>query len=188
MTATPIPRTLALTTYGDLDVSIMREMPPGRQPIKTIAKPESRRDEIYDFVREQIDAGRQVYVIYPLVEESEKVDLKAATEMADHLAQDVFQAYRVALLHGRMKPDAKERVMARVRARGGRHAGVDDRRRGRRRRAERHGDARRACRALRPVAAAPAARPRRPRRALVVLHPAVSVAAHAIRDAIGSRR
>ena len=76
MTATPIPRTLALTTYGDLDVSIMREMPPGRQPIKTIAKPESRRDEIYEFVREQIDAGRQAYVIYPLVEESEKVDLQ----------------------------------------------------------------------------------------------------------------
>ena len=84
MTATPIPRTLALTTYGDLDVSVMREMPPGRQPDQDDAKPESRRDEIYDFVREQIDAGRQVYVIYPLVEESEKVDLKAATEMADH--------------------------------------------------------------------------------------------------------
>jgi ATP-dependent DNA helicase RecG len=112
MTATPIPRTLALTTYGDLDVSIMREMPPGRQPIKTVAKPESRREEIYAFVREELDAGRQAYVIYPLVEESEKVDLKAATEMADHLAQDVFQAYRVALLHGRMKADAKERIMA----------------------------------------------------------------------------
>jgi len=111
MTATPIPRTLALTTYGDLDVSVMREMPPGRHPIKTIAKPESRRDEIYDFIRRQIEGGRQVYVIYPLVEESEKVDLKAATEMADHLSQDVFPAYRVALLHGRMKPDAKERVM-----------------------------------------------------------------------------
>jgi ATP-dependent DNA helicase RecG len=112
MTATPIPRTLALTTYGDLDVSVMREMPPGRHPIKTIAKPESRRDEIYDFIRKQIDTGRQAYVIYPLVEESEKVDLKAATEMADHLATDVFPQYRVALLHGRMKPDAKERVMA----------------------------------------------------------------------------
>jgi ATP-dependent DNA helicase RecG len=111
MTATPIPRTLALTTYGDLDVSVMREMPPGRHAIKTIAKPESRRDEIYDFIRRQIEAGRQVYVIYPLVEESEKVDLKAATEMADHLAQDVFPTYRLALLHGRMKPDAKERVM-----------------------------------------------------------------------------
>ena len=111
MTATPIPRTLALTTYGDLDVSIMREMPPGRVPIRTIAKPESRRDEIYDFIRAQVDEGRQAYVIYPLVEESEKVDLKAATEMADHLAQDVFPQYRVALLHGRMKQDAKDRVM-----------------------------------------------------------------------------
>jgi ATP-dependent DNA helicase RecG len=111
MTATPIPRTLALTTYGDLDVSIMREMPPGRHPIKTIAKPESRRDEIYGFIRKQIETGRQAYVIYPLVEESEKVDLKAATEMADHLSQDVFPEYRVALLHGRMKSDAKERVM-----------------------------------------------------------------------------
>ncbi|CAN5828605.1 ATP-dependent DNA helicase RecG [soil metagenome] len=111
MTATPIPRTLALTTYGDLDVSIMREMPPGRYPIKTAAKPESRREEIYDFIRTQLDEGRQAYIIYPLVEESEKVDLKAATEMADHLAQDIFPAYRVALLHGRMKQDAKDRVM-----------------------------------------------------------------------------
>jgi ATP-dependent DNA helicase RecG len=112
MTATPIPRTLALTTYGDLDVSVMREMPPGRHPIKTIAKPESRREEIYEFVRAQIESGRQVYVIYPLIEESEKVDLRAATEMADHLSHDVFPAYRVALLHGKMKADAKERVMA----------------------------------------------------------------------------
>jgi len=111
MTATPIPRTLALTTYGDLDVSIMREMPPGRHPIKTIAKPESRREEIYDFIRRQVDEGRQAYVVYPLVEESEKVDLRAATEMADHLANDVFPQYRVALLHGRMKQDAKDRVM-----------------------------------------------------------------------------
>ncbi|CAN5579028.1 ATP-dependent DNA helicase RecG [soil metagenome] len=111
MTATPIPRTLALTTYGDLDVSVMREMPPGRQPIKTTVRPEDRRQEIYDFVRMQVDAGRQTYVIYPLVEESEKVDLKAATEMADHLAQDIFPQYRVGLLHGRLKQDAKERVM-----------------------------------------------------------------------------
>jgi ATP-dependent DNA helicase RecG len=111
MTATPIPRTLALTTYGDLDVSVMREMPPGRKPIKTIAKPEARREEIVEFVRQQLDSGRQAYVIYPLVEESAKVDLKAATEMADHLAQDVFPEYRVALLHGRMKQDDKDRVM-----------------------------------------------------------------------------
>ena len=111
MTATPIPRTLALTAYGDLDTSTMREMPPGRRPIKTTAKPESRRDEIYEFMRQQLDSGRQAYVIYPLVEESAKVDLKAATEMADHLAQEVFPAYRVGLLHGKMKEDAKDHVM-----------------------------------------------------------------------------
>src|SRR4029453_3675974 len=109
--ATPIPRTLALTAYGDLDTSVMRKRPPGRHAIKTIAKPESRRDEIYDFMRRQLDEGRQVYVIYPLVEESAKVDLKAATEMADHLAQEVFQAYRVGLLHGKMKQDVKDRIM-----------------------------------------------------------------------------
>jgi ATP-dependent DNA helicase RecG len=111
MTATPIPRTLALTVYGDLDVSVIRELPAGRLPVKTLAKPESRRDEVYGFVRAQLDAGRQVYVIYPLVEESAKVDVKAATEMADHLSQDIFPAYRVGLLHGRLKADAKDRVM-----------------------------------------------------------------------------
>jgi ATP-dependent DNA helicase RecG len=111
MTATPIPRTLALTTYGDLDVSVIREMPPGRQPIATTARPDSRRDEVYQFVRQQIEQGRQAYIVYPLVEESEKVDLKAATEMADHLSQEVFPDLRVALLHGRMKQDAKDRVM-----------------------------------------------------------------------------
>jgi len=74
-------------------------------------RPESRRDEIYEAVRDQSEEGRQAYVVYPLIEESEKVDLRAATEMADHLAADVFPAYRVALLHGRMKQDAKDRVM-----------------------------------------------------------------------------
>jgi ATP-dependent DNA helicase RecG len=111
MTATPIPRTLALTTYGDLDVSAIREAPPGRLPVKTVAKPDARRDEVYAFMRGELDKGRQAYVVYPLVEESAKVDLKAATEMADHLAQEIFPAYRVALLHGRMKSDAKDRVM-----------------------------------------------------------------------------
>jgi ATP-dependent DNA helicase RecG len=90
---------------------VIRELPPGRLPIRTIVKPESRRDEIHQFVREQIDAGQQAYVIYPLVEESAKVDVRAATEMADHLAQVVFPTYRVGLLHGRMKADAKDRVM-----------------------------------------------------------------------------
>jgi ATP-dependent DNA helicase RecG len=111
MTATPIPRTLALTVYGDLDVSVIHDTPPGRLPIKTAAKPASRHDEVHAFVRGQLDAGRQAYVIYPLVEESDKVDLKAATEMADHLAQEVFPSYRVGLLHGRLKADAKDRVM-----------------------------------------------------------------------------
>jgi ATP-dependent DNA helicase RecG len=111
MTATPIPRTLALTDYSELDVSKIPDLPPGRTPVRTWVKPESRRDEIYQVIRDQLDAGRQAYVIYPLVEESEKIDLKSATEMADHLQAEVFPAYRVALLHGRMKGDAKERVM-----------------------------------------------------------------------------
>jgi ATP-dependent DNA helicase RecG len=111
MTATPIPRTLALTLYGDLDVSMIRELPAGRRPITTVAKPESRREEIYAFVRGQLDEGRQVYVIYPLVEESAKVDVKAATEMADTLQHQIFPQYRVGLLHGRMKADVKDRVM-----------------------------------------------------------------------------
>jgi ATP-dependent DNA helicase RecG len=111
MTATPIPRTLALTDYAELDVSKIPDLPPGRKPVRTWVKPESRRDEIYELIRDQLDAGRQAYIIYPLVEESEKIDLKSATEMADHLQADVFPAYRVALLHGRMKQDAKDRVM-----------------------------------------------------------------------------
>ncbi len=111
MTATPIPRTLALTVYGDLDTSAIRGLPPGRLPIRTIAKPESRRDDVYAMMRREFEAGRQAYVIYPLVEESEKIALRAATEMADHLAQEVFPEYRVGLLHGRMKAAAKDRVM-----------------------------------------------------------------------------
>ena len=111
MTATPIPRTLELTTYGDLDVSVIRELPPGRKPIRTTARPESRREEVYEFLRHEVEQGRQAYVIYPIIEESEKIDVKAATAMADHLANDVFPEFRVALLHGRMKQDAKDHVM-----------------------------------------------------------------------------
>ena len=112
MTATPIPRTLGLTVFGDLDVSVIRELPPGRQPIATMARPESRRDDAYRLARRELEAGRQVYVIYPLVEESEKVDLRAATEMSDHLRNEIFPEYTVALLHGRLKPDEKDRVMS----------------------------------------------------------------------------
>ncbi|MGE5816253.1 MAG: ATP-dependent DNA helicase RecG [Acidobacteriota bacterium] len=111
MTATPIPRTLAMTTYGDLDVSVIRDMPPGRKAIQTTVRPETRRDEVYGFLRRQVEQGRQAYVIYPLIEESEKIDVKAATAMADHLATDIFPDLRVALLHGRMKQDAKDHVM-----------------------------------------------------------------------------
>ncbi len=111
MTATPIPRTLAMTTYGDLEVSTVRELPPGRVPIRTVVKPESRRTEVFEFVKAELARGRQAYVVYPLVEESAKIDLKAASEMADHLSQEVFQAYRLGLLHGRLKQEAKDRVM-----------------------------------------------------------------------------
>lgn len=111
MTATPIPRTLALTECGDMEVSVIRGLPPGRRPVRTLVKPESRRDEVHALMRAEIQAGRQAYVIYPLVEESEKVDLRAATEMAAQLAEHVFPDLRVALLHGRLKPDAKDAVM-----------------------------------------------------------------------------
>ena len=112
MTATPIPRTLALTAYGDLDVSLIRDRPPGRQPVKTTARPDAEREAVYREARRELQAGRQVYVIYPLVEESEKIDLRAATAMADHLQAEVFPEFRVALLHGRLKSDEKDRVMA----------------------------------------------------------------------------
>jgi ATP-dependent DNA helicase RecG len=111
MTATPIPRTLALTDYSELEVSKITDLPPGRKPVMTLVKPESRRDEVFDLIRRELDRGRQAYIIYPLVEESEKVDLRSATEMADHLQAEVFPAYRIALLHGRMKQEAKDAVM-----------------------------------------------------------------------------
>jgi ATP-dependent DNA helicase RecG len=111
MTATPIPRTLALTECGDMEVSVIRGLPPGRRPVKTLVKPDSRREDVYALVRQQLREGRQAYVIYPLVEQSEKVDLKAATAMAEHLARDVFPEFKVALLHGRMKGEEKERIM-----------------------------------------------------------------------------
>ena len=103
MTATPIPRTLALTLYGDLDVSVLDELPPGRRAIVTVARGGSKRREIYDFLRKQIDDGRQVYVVCPLVEESEDSDLRAATEMAERLQREVFPDRRVGLLHGRLR-------------------------------------------------------------------------------------
>lgn len=112
MTATPIPRTLALTVYGDLDVSVIDEMPPGRNQIITRLYFESRRREAYHLMEEELEKKRQVYVVYPLVEESEKSDLKAATEMAVHMQKDIFPGRKIGLVHGRMKGDEKETVMA----------------------------------------------------------------------------
>ena len=111
MTATPIPRTLSLTMYGDLDVSILDELPPGRTPVITQRFYEKNRERAYRLIQREIESGRQVYIVYPLVEESEKLDLKAATEMSQHLAQDIFPQYAVGLVHGRMKGAEKEEQM-----------------------------------------------------------------------------
>lgn len=116
MTATPIPRTLALTLYGDLDVSVLDELPPGRRPVRTVARTEARRAEIYRFIGDQVRQGRQAYVVYPLVEESEAVDLKAATDMARELAEHVFPDLTVGLLHGRLSVEDKEAIMRRFKA------------------------------------------------------------------------
>jgi ATP-dependent DNA helicase RecG len=109
MTATPIPRTLALTIYGDLDISMIDEMPPGRKPIMTKHVSDDRVESVYSFLKKQVLAGRQTYVVYPLIEESEAV--KAAQQMYGHLSEKVFPDLRVGLLHGRLKTDDKEAVM-----------------------------------------------------------------------------
>ncbi|HMK52231.1 MAG TPA: ATP-dependent DNA helicase RecG [Thermodesulfobacteriota bacterium] len=111
MTATPIPRTLAMTIYGDLDVSLIDEMPPGRMPVETKVFSESARTRVYQIVDEEVRRGRQAFIVYPLVEESEKLDLKDATRMAEHLQKEVFPDFRIGLLHGRMKSDEKEAIM-----------------------------------------------------------------------------
>ncbi|MBI3017012.1 MAG: ATP-dependent DNA helicase RecG [Deltaproteobacteria bacterium] len=110
MTATPIPRTLALTVYGDLDVSVMTELPAGRKPVKTKVLRESQRLKLYEFMTKEFLKGRQAYVVYPLIEESEKVDLKDATQMAEHLKK-IFKDFRVELLHGRMTSEEKNKIM-----------------------------------------------------------------------------
>ena len=111
MTATPIPRTLALSVYGDLDVSIIDELPQGRGSIQTMLFSETQRHRVYRLIEDEIQRGRQAYVIYPLVEESEKLDLKAATQMAHHLEKNVFRNLNVGLLHGQMKSEIKEMIM-----------------------------------------------------------------------------
>ncbi|HEU4456260.1 MAG TPA: ATP-dependent DNA helicase RecG, partial [Longimicrobium sp.] len=111
MSATPIPRSLALTLYGDLDLSLLDERPPGRTGVRTAQRPASARASVLEFVREQVRAGRQAYLVYPLVEESDTVALKAATEEYRSLAEEVFPELTVGLLHGQMHADEKDRVM-----------------------------------------------------------------------------
>jgi ATP-dependent DNA helicase RecG len=111
MTATPIPRTLALTLYGDLDVSVLDELPPGRTPVVTRAVLDERAQEVWDFVAKQIAAGHQAYVVYPVIEENEERELKAAEQMHRQLREKIFPRLHVALLHGRLDAEEKERVM-----------------------------------------------------------------------------
>ena len=110
LTATPIPRSLALTLYGDLDVTQIRERPPGRGAVKTALRTDAARAKIYEFIRGECAAGRQAYVIYPVIEESERADLKAATTMAEKLAK-AFSEFRVGLVHGRLKADERDATM-----------------------------------------------------------------------------
>ena len=116
MTATPIPRTLALTVYGDLDLSVLDEMPPGRQPITTHILHANERERGFAFIRSQIHKGRQAFVIFPLVEESEKIEAKAAVDEHARLQKEVFPEFKLGLLHGRMRADEKDDVMTRFRA------------------------------------------------------------------------
>lgn len=116
MTATPIPRTLAMTVYGDLDLSVIDALPPGRRPVRTWLFDESQRRRAYQLVQDAVQAGRQAYIVYPLVEESEKVDLQAAIQGAERLQAKEFRGARVGLLHGRLKAQEKERTMAAFKA------------------------------------------------------------------------
>jgi ATP-dependent DNA helicase RecG len=111
LSATPIPRSLALTIYGDLDISILDERPPGRTPVSTALRPERSRETVLQFVSREVATGRQAYIVYPVIEESEKSDLRAATTMYEHLAAGPFRERRVALIHGRIPASEREKIM-----------------------------------------------------------------------------
>jgi ATP-dependent DNA helicase RecG len=112
MTATPIPRTLAMTVYGDLDVSVIDELPPGKKPIRTKVFFETQRSRVYEIIRREVQKGNQIFIVYPLVDESENLDLKDAKRMAEHLQKEIFPDYQIGLIHGRMKGAEKDQVMA----------------------------------------------------------------------------
>jgi ATP-dependent DNA helicase RecG len=111
MTATPIPRSLSLTIFGDLDASLLNELPGGRRPITTVVRDERQREDVFAFVRDQLHAGRQAYIVYPLIEDSELMDLKAAVAHFEELRAGAFKGFRVGLLHGRLPSDEKDRTM-----------------------------------------------------------------------------
>jgi len=113
MTATPIPRSLALTVYGDLDLSVIDEMPPGRRPIRTHLRSETSRGKVHEFIKKEVAEGRQAYIVLPLVESTEKSDLRAAVDMAAELAKGVFRDLTVGLIHGRLKPEDRDEAMQR---------------------------------------------------------------------------
>jgi ATP-dependent DNA helicase RecG len=116
MTATPIPRTLALTLYGDLDVSVLDELPPGRSPIRTVHRAGQLRPKVYEFVRAQVAQGRQAYIVCPLIEESDKLQAEAATELASRLREGPLRGLRVEVVHGRLRVEERDRVMEALRA------------------------------------------------------------------------
>src|SRR2546428_11397775 len=111
MTATPIPRPLALTIYGDLDISVIDELPPGRKPSVTKHVINAQIEKVYSFVKQQVDSGRQAYVVYPVIEESETQAMTSAETMHEHLSQDVYPDIAIGLLHGRLPSDEKDSVM-----------------------------------------------------------------------------
>ena len=126
MTATPIPRTLAMTVYADLDLSVIDELPPGKQPIRTKVFFERERARVYEIIRKEVNKGSQAFIVYPLVEESEALDLRDATRMAGHLQKEIFPELRVGLIHGRMGVEEKDGVMAAFSSRGYRHPCLDN--------------------------------------------------------------
>ncbi len=172
MSATPIPRSLALTVYGDLDVSFLDERPPGRRPITTTLRSNASRDRLLGFVDRELEKGRQAYIVYPVIEESEKLDLKAATTSYEELrTRRVRPPARGAAARAHPERGAR-RHHAPLPRRRDRRARRDDGHRSRHRRAERDGDGHRTSRAVRTVAAPPVARPGRAGRRAELLHPA----------------
>jgi ATP-dependent DNA helicase RecG len=111
MSATPIPRSLALTVFGDMDVSIIRDMPPGRKPVNTHLAKESNEGKVYEFVRKELAAGRQAYFVYPLIENGDEAELKDAVSMAERLAKEIFPAFPSALIHSRLDEEEKRQTM-----------------------------------------------------------------------------